>query len=231
MPTKSKRKDIENISSSTTEEELAQFYIASLKRYCKQNGINPIPTTSSLLISTIKEHLEQQGKENQANPRTTKNFLFIYLFSSPSSLPLAIKKLSKKKKGRVKFSVEPTKHYFASVDPPSRNVYDIFSKDKDDRHSSFKTPSSTIQLDSSESEPPQLFSIYDSNWEMEKVMVDTNDLTNSEIIAELTRFGLSTKGTKKQRLMRLEKHLEKVNISSCTVTFALNLIYLGLRRR
>lgn len=48
-------------------------------------------------------------------------------------------------------------------------------------------------------------------FEVQKVIVDTNALSNSELIKELEKRGLSTKGTKLDKIERLEKCLRQSN--------------------
>jgi hypothetical protein len=46
-------------------------------------------------------------------------------------------------------------------------------------------------------------------FEEQRVMVDTNTLSNSELTTELEKRGLSTKGTKLDKINRLEEFLRK----------------------
>jgi hypothetical protein len=228
-----KRTDIENIREGMLESELQQFSIAALRKFCKQASLD---TSGNLeqLVSRIfrhliifstkenfsphlveKRHLKEEAKRNEKEKNHTsgkKHVLFEH---------------QRKRKKGVTFGNHETKddddnnsvarsvHYFSKSDPPSRNFYDVLNAIGDNDNDN-ETPrkkqhiaESPVRISEASPHIVQGFSIFDETLPMEKALIDTERLTSAELTEELSKRGLSTSGTKKEKLLRLECYLSQ----------------------
>lgn len=106
--------------------------------------------------------------------------------SEPEGRPVLNRQLSENSIFNIKMT--------ESKDPEPQKIYGPEKKILNENESTVNVVSNIFQLN-------QLIGT--------KLVIDTEKLTLPEIVAELRRFNLSTLGTKKEKLDRLERHLEQ----------------------
>eukprot|EP00029_Vermamoeba_vermiformis_P008322 TRINITY_DN3857_c0_g1_i1.p1 TRINITY_DN3857_c0_g1~~TRINITY_DN3857_c0_g1_i1.p1 ORF type:complete len:232 (+),score=64.30 TRINITY_DN3857_c0_g1_i1:22-696(+) len=185
---KRKRSDTADIHELMAKEDLVEFGVATLKAYCKENGLGSTGTADKL-IGNILAHF--RGDKENHSPQ-----LDDIKFSSDEKKPKVAKPKVKKERKAVKFG---------DVIADSTKVI-VFDKNEPTN----KKPAKRQKIETPLKVKPQAevfqgFSIFDDDvFGEDKVVLDTEKMSSSELADELQRRGLNPEGTKREKIERLD---------------------------